>query len=179
MKPIISQNIRVRHPIHFEVGPHSIVDDFCYFSTRVKIGAGTHIASGCSVAGGSMHVFQIGDLSSLSSGVKIWCASNDFTDGLVAIFPEGLEGEDTGIIAGDVIFADYTGVGANSVVMPDNQIPEGTVIGALSYVPPGFKFEPWSVYAGVPVRKVMVRNRGNVLRQAERIRSFWLSNENG
>ena len=179
MKPTISQNIRVRHPDHFEVGPYSIVDDFCYFSTRVKIGAVTHIASGCSVAGGSKHVFQIGDFSSLSSGVKIWCASNDFSNGLVAIFPECWEGEDTGMIEGDVIFGDYTGVGANSVVMPDNQIPEGTVIGTLSYVPPGFKFEPWSVYAGVPVRKVMVRNRGNVLRQAEWIRSSWPRNENG
>lgn len=179
MKPTISQNIRVRHPNHFEVGSYSIIDDFCYFSTRVKIGVGTHIASGCSVAGGSKHAFQIGDFSSLSSGVKIWCASNDFSTSLVAIFPEGLEGEGAGMIVGDVVFGDYTGVGANSVVMPDNQIPEGTVIGALSYVPPGFKFEPWSVYAGIPVRKVGIRDRENVLKQAEWIRSFWLRNEDG
>jgi hypothetical protein len=30
--------------------------------------------------------------------------------------------------------------------MPGNHIPEGTVIGALSFVPAGFSFEPWAVY---------------------------------
>ena len=52
MKPIISPHVRIRHPEHFEIGEHSIVDDFCYFSTRVRIGLCSHIASGCSVAGG-------------------------------------------------------------------------------------------------------------------------------
>ena len=40
---------------------------------------------------------------------------------------------------------------ANAVVMPRNHVPEGTVIGALTYVPPDFPFEPWSAYAGIPV----------------------------
>ncbi len=173
MKAIISKNIRVRIPEHFEVGSYSIVDDFCYFSTRIKIGDGTHIASGCSVAGGGKHTFQIGDLCSLSSGVKIWCASNDFSNSLIAIIPEGCSDEENFMLEGDVTFGDYTGVGANSIVMPQNHIPEGTVIGALSYVPCNFKFEPWSVYAGIPIRKVRNRNRENVLRQAELVRQYW------
>lgn len=52
MKPIISQNIRQRHPDHFEVGNFSIVDDYSYFSTRVIIGICSHIASGCTIGGG-------------------------------------------------------------------------------------------------------------------------------
>lgn len=173
MKPIISKSIRVRYPDLFEVGQHAIIDDFCYFSTQVKIGRGTHIASGCSIAGGRSHVFRIGDYSSLSSGVKVWCASNDFANGLVAVFPEGWTSEETLQIEGDVILGDYTGVGANSVVMPDNRIPEGTVVGALSFVPQGFKFEPWSVYAGIPLRKVGNRNRDMVLKQVEKIHRHW------
>lgn len=80
-------------------------------------------------------------------------------------------------IEGDVILGDYTGVGANSVVMPDNHIPEGTAIGALSFVPPRYRFEPWSVYAGAPIRKVGGRNRDRVLAQAELLRQRLRQNE--
>jgi acetyltransferase-like isoleucine patch superfamily enzyme len=54
--------------------------------------------------------------------------------------------------------------------MPDNDIPEGTTIGALSLVPTRFSFEPWTVYAGTPVRRVGSRNREKVLAQAALIR---------
>ena len=53
--------------------------------------------------------------------------------------------------------------------MPENHLPEGTVIGALSFVPPRFAFEPWSVYAGIPVRRVGDRDQRSVLSQAERL----------
>ena len=62
-----------------------------------------------------------------------------------------------------------TGVGSNSVIMPDNYIPEGVVIGALSFVPSQFKFEPWSVYAGTPVRRIKARDREGVLGQLEKL----------
>ncbi len=169
MKPIISPNSRIRHPDHFIVGEYSIVDDFCYFSTKVRIGRCTHIASGCSVAGGGERQFEIGDYCSLSSGVKIWCTSDDFTNDLVAIIPSGVEQVKNHLISGDVVLENYTAVGSNSVVMPKNTIPEGTVIGALSFVPACFEFQPWSVYAGVPIRYVRPRNRQNVLEQLARL----------
>jgi galactoside O-acetyltransferase len=165
-KPIISKNIRVRCPDNFIVGEYSIIDDYCYFSTKVKIGRCSHIASGCSIAGGKTNKFVLGNYSSLSSGVKIWCTSDDFTNDIVTIIPEGFGKIKNHIIKGDVIFGDFTAVGVNSVVMPDNHIPEGTVIGALSFVSPAFKFKPWAVYAGIPIKFIRYRNKKNVLRQA-------------
>ena len=87
MARIISPNIRVRHPEFFKVGEDSVVDDFCYFSTKVTIGRGSHVASGCSVAGGVGRQFTLGDYCSLSSGVKIWCTSDDFVNDLVTLIP--------------------------------------------------------------------------------------------
>jgi acetyltransferase-like isoleucine patch superfamily enzyme len=170
MNPIISPNIRVRHPDAFEVGNYSIVDDFCYFSTRVRIGFCSHVASGCSIGGGSERLFALGDFSSLSAGVTVWCSSNHFARDLVAIVPScaGEIGDEP--VSGDVIFENYTGAGANSVVMPGNTIPEGTTIGALSFVPPRFAFEPWTVYAGAPIRRVGARDRTRVLAQANLLR---------
>jgi len=169
MKAIVSPHTRIRHLEHFVIGDDSIVDDYCYFSTKVYIGRSTHIASGCSVAGGSIRQFSIGDFSSLSSGVKIWCTSDDFTDDLVTIIPEGCKQVKTHLVSGDVAFGNYTAVGSNSVVMPKNDIPEGTVIGALSFAPAEFKFEPWSVYVGIPLRLVGARNRRGVMEQVRRL----------
>ena len=170
MKPIVSPNTRIRHPQHFEIGDYSIVDDFCYISTRVHIGICSHVASGCSIAGGPAHQFTLGDFSSLSSGVKVWCVSDDFANDIVCILPDDVEDVKAHLITGDVTFGHYTAAGSNAVVMPDNHIPEGTVIGALSFVPSRFRFEPWSVYAGIPARKVGERNRAAVTAQAARLR---------
>jgi acetyltransferase-like isoleucine patch superfamily enzyme len=163
--PIISKNIRLRHPDHFEVGEGSIVDDFCYFSTQVKVGRFSHIASGCSVAGGGDRLFTFGDFSSLSSGVKVWCGSDDFVRDIVTVIPPGFGPIKENFISGDVTFERLTAVGANSIVMPRNHVPEGAVIGALSFVPAEFEFEPWMVYAGVPIRPVKPRDRESVIRQ--------------
>ena len=64
-KPIISKNIRVRCPDNFIVGEYSIIDDYCYFSTKVKIGRCSHIASGCSIAGGKTNKFVLGNYSKI------------------------------------------------------------------------------------------------------------------
>src|SRR5438132_13719635 len=114
MKPIVSPSIRLRHPDAFEVGEDSIVDDFCYFSTRVRIGRCSHVASGCTVAGGGDRQFVLGDFSSLSAGVRIWCASDDFVHDLVTVIPADVPNPKRHLISGDVTFGDYTAVGANS-----------------------------------------------------------------
>jgi acetyltransferase-like isoleucine patch superfamily enzyme len=88
----------------------------------------------------------------------------------VTIVPEQIGPLKQHLISGDVIFDNYTAVGSNSVVMPDNHIPEGTVIGALSLVPARFHFEPWTVYAGIPIRRISDRNRRAVLDQAATLR---------
>lgn len=169
MKPIISPNCRIRHPKQFSVGDYSIIDDYCYFSTRVKVGTCSHIASGCTIAGGKDRLFSLGDYSSLSSGVRIWCTSDDFRNDIITILPEGAKGVKTNLITGDVILKNFTAVGSNSVVMPGNNIPEGTAIGALSFVPANFKFRPWAVYAGIPVKFVCKRNKENIMRQFEEL----------
>lgn len=170
MKPIVSPQSRIRHPEYFEIGDDSIVDDFCYISTRVRIGRCSHIAAGCSIAGGPDRQFVLGDFCSLSAGVRIWCTSDDFANDLVTILPDGAGSIKAHLIVGDVTFGNCTAAGSNAVVMPDNHVPEGTVIGALSFVPPRFAFEPWSVYAGVPVRRVGARNRQAVEAQAAALR---------
>lgn len=164
--PIISKNIRVRVPKDFMIGEGSIVDDFCYFSTKIKVGRFCHVANGVSVGGGRDRLFTLGDYSSISAGVKIWCRSDNFICDMAALAPVGIEIPKKEIV-GDVTLASLTIIGSNAVVMPKNDIPEGVAIGALSFVPPDFAFKPWMVYAGIPVRPIKKRDRDEVLRQRD------------
>ncbi len=113
--------------------------------------------------------FVLGDYCSLSAGVRVWCTSDDFVNDVVTIIPEGAGEVKNHLIRGDVMFGNYCAVGANSVIMPTNKIPEGTAIGALSFVPPGFTFKPWSVYAGIPISYIKPRNKKNVLQQVKEL----------
>lgn len=162
---------RIRHPDAFVVGAHSIVDDFCYFSTQVVIGQCSHVASGCTVAGGRERTFRLGDFSSVSAGVRIWCSSDDFVNDLVTIIPPGVEQPKDHLIVGDVTVGSYTAIGSNTVVMPGVTIAEGAVVGALSFVRAGEQLEPWTVYAGTPARALRPRNRENVMRQVDLLRA--------
>ena len=158
--PIVSPNVRIRVPDHFEIGEGSVVDDWCYFSTRVKIGVGTHIANNVSISGGPERQFTIGDYTGLASGVHVYCESNNYADDLIAI---NLDGGSP--LIGDVTIGNYTGVGTNSIIMPGVILPEGCAVGALSFVPAFAELEPWTLYAGIPVRAIQVRNRERVLSQ--------------
>jgi len=168
---VISPNSRIRYPELITIGDWSIIDDFCYISTRVEIGFSTHIAANVSIIGGKKSLFKIGDLGCLSSGVRAICCSDDFVNDIAGLVPPGYEDVKDHLIHGDIILENYVTVGANSVIMPGVRIPEGTVIGAMSFVTEQI-LEPWSVYAGCPkLRKIGERNKENVLRQIEKIKT--------
>ena len=85
-------HIRVRHPDHFEVGERTPSSTTSATSRRASASASTRTSPpGCRVAGGVARTFRLGDFCSLSSGVKIWCTSDDFVNDVVTIMPAGLE----------------------------------------------------------------------------------------
>jgi acetyltransferase-like isoleucine patch superfamily enzyme len=50
-------------------------------------------------------------------------------------------------------------VGANSVILPGVELGEGSVVGANSLVIKSV--EPWEIVSGVPVKKLMKRQKVN------------------
>ncbi|MBO5285242.1 MAG: hypothetical protein J6B00_05130 [Alphaproteobacteria bacterium] len=161
----LGEYVVIKSKDKLEVGDNVRIADFCRITSACKIASDCEIAPGTYIAGGGdKYHFEMGQYSSLASGVRIWLSSNDYVNELVTHnVPYVKE------IEGDVIMEKYTAVGCNSVVMPQNHIPEGTVIGALSFVPANFKFEPWSVYAGQPIKKIKSRNRENILKTLRKI----------
>jgi len=175
-KVIIGKTVRIRHPEFCTIGNNSIIDDFTYVSTKLQIGKNTHIASSVSIAGGQDYTCTIGDFCSVSAGVKIWCRSNDFVNDLIAIMPKGIK---TNAVEGDVKIENYTGIGSNSVIMPDVTILEGASIGSLSFVKSHQILEPWTVYTGIPAKPTKKRNKKAVLEQLKEFAKFKKIQEKG
>ena len=65
--------------------------------------------------------------------------------------------EYTNVTGGRVILKKFVQLGANTVVMPNITIKEGTSVGAMSFV--NKDLEEWGIYAGIPCRKIKERKR--------------------
>ena len=155
----LGEYVILKKPELLTIGDYCRIADYCRISCKADIGDYVEIAPYTSIAGGGgKHSFTMKGYSSLSAGVKIWLSSNDYVNELVTHALPGVRE-----IMGDVVMEKYTGIGANSVVMPNNHIPEGVSIGALSFVPENYPFEEWTVYAGAPIRAVKKRNKEQVL----------------
>ena len=162
---VLGEYVIIKKPHLVEVGDNVRISDFCRISSACEIGSDCEIACGAYISGGDgKYTFKMGSCSSLAAGVKVWLSSNDYVNELVThSVPYVKE------IEGNVTLEKYTGIGTNSVIMPNNHIPEGVCIGALSFVPSNYKFEPWTVYAGSPIRPVKKRNKENVIKTLKKL----------
>ena len=149
----IDENVFIKHKDTFVAG------DYCNVLSNTMISPHTTLGNHCLIdrfvlIAGSNYKFTMEDFSGLGGGVRIWLQSNDYTNSLISTKAQ---------VTGDVTMKKYSGIGCNSVIMPNNIIPEGTVVGANSFVPPNFPFEEWSVYVGNPIRKIKDRNKESVM----------------
>lgn len=168
-KGLISANTRIRYPQSVKTGVYSIIDDFCYISTVLEIGDYFHIASNCCIIGGQKSSFKGGNFGCISYGVKALCGSDDLVNDISTVLPPHLVDIKNHVIYGNITLDNFVTVGTNTVIMPNVNIPEGVAIGAMSFVPTGFQFEPWTVYAGIKLKKIKVRNKDNIMKQYEEI----------
>ncbi len=136
-------------------GKHVLIDDmvFLLLGPGSSIGSWVHIAYGASVQGSGQLV--VGDFVGISSGVRIFTASDDLTKG--SLTNPTVPDKYRTVKRVPVIIGKHAVIGSNSVVMGGVEIGDGVVVGACSYVPPFAKLEAWTVYAGCPVRKVGIR----------------------
>lgn len=149
----LSRKASVYSPDKIEIGDNVRIDDFCILSGRIVLGSQIHISAYVALYGSKGIV--IGDYSGISPKSLIYSAMDDFSgDYLIGpIHPE----EKTNIRGGTVHICRFVQIGSNSVVFPDLEIGEGSVIGALSLVKESIS--PWGIYAGIPCRYIKPRNK--------------------
>jgi acetyltransferase-like isoleucine patch superfamily enzyme len=150
----ISDKASIYNPECIEIGDNSRIDDFCVISGHVVIGRNVHVAVFCNVAGGDKGVY-LEDFSGLAYGCHVFAQSDDYS-GITLTNPT-IPDEYKSEIKSAVYIKRHSIVGACSLIFPGVVLEEGTAVGAMSMVTK--TTEPWSVYFGIPAKKVKNRKR--------------------
>lgn len=136
------------------IGEGTRVDAFVTITGHGVIGKGCHVGTGACIFGGAG--FEIGNYTGISPGAKFFTGSEDFS-GEWAVGP-GARQELRNVIKAFVRIGSHCNVGANSILLPGSEMPDGCVIGALSLAKG--RLSEWSIWAGVPAKKLKDRTRG-------------------
>lgn len=150
----ISDKASIYNPELMEIGNDSRIDDFCVISGKVTIGQNVHIAVFCNVGGGDVGV-TLEDFCGLAYGCHVFTQSDDYSGQTLTnpTVPDNFKNE-TKL---PVYIRRHSIIGVSSVVFPGVTLEEGTSVGAMSLVTKST--EEWSVYFGVPARRLKTRKR--------------------
>jgi acetyltransferase-like isoleucine patch superfamily enzyme len=148
----ISDKASIYDADRIKIGDNSRIDDFCVVSGRVEIGRNVHIAIFCNIAGGSEGVF-IADFSGIAYGSSVFSQSDDYTGEFLTgpTVPARFKRETKKAVRIDR----HCIIGAGSTIFPGITLAEGTAIGAMTLV--NKPTQAWSVYFGIPARRVGTR----------------------
>lgn len=150
----ISTSASIYDTEKISIGDHSRIDDFCILSGNITIGRNVHITPNCLVAGGEKGiVFE--DFTTIAYQVKVFTQSDDYSGETMtnSTVPKQYKNE----TMRSITIGKYSIVGAGSTIMPGAHLAEGTSVGAMSLVLS--PTEPWSVYVGIPARKMKDRKK--------------------
>ena len=151
---LISRHACLYSPENISIGNNVRIDDFCILSGNITIGSHIHIAAYCALYGADYGIV-LEDYTGLSARATIYAAMDDFSgDYLIGPIHEN---EYTNVTGGEVKICAYSQIGAGALIFPNLIVGEGTVLGAMSMTKQ--ELAPWSIYAGVPARKIKNRSK--------------------
>ena len=165
----IGRNVYFRYPSDVEIGDNVVIDEFCYFTTRVSIGNHCHIAPSCTVIGGREAKFTMEDFCGMAAGVRIVCGSDDYLEGLTNVTIPAQFHPNTTI--GEVVMKRHSIIGTNSVVLPNVVLEDGTAVGAASVVMKSTA--SWKLYVGNPASPLLPRNRKSIEEGERKFLIWW------
>lgn len=166
---IIGKTVRIRYPELVELHDNVIIDDFTFISTGLIMESHSVIMPNCSLTGGTTCQIHLKKYSGIASNCALLTGTHDFSKSLHLVhrndFPQDF-------IRGDITLEEHSIVGCNTTVMPGITIGIGTRVGAQSLV--NQSLADWTLYGGVPVKKIGVVDQENVLNS---LRNFYLGNQ--
>ncbi len=151
---LISDKASVYNPEQIELGDHVRIDDFCVLSGKLTIGRNVHLAVFANLAGGEEGIVM-GDFSGLAYGSQVFTQSDDYSGRTLTnpTVPDEFKRE----TKAKIVVGRHSIIGASSMILPGVTLGEGTAVGAMTMVTKST--EPWSIYFGVPARKIKDRKK--------------------
>jgi len=150
----VSERAAIHDADQIELGDHSRIDDFCVLSGRIRIGRNVHVAVFCNLAGGEQGIV-LEDFAGLAYGCQVFTQNDDYGGHTLTnpTVPDRYKRETKAAVR----IGRHVIVGTQSVILPGVTLAEGTSVGAMSLVTKST--QGWSVYFGVPARRLKARAR--------------------
>ena len=149
------------------IGDHTRIDDFCVLSAgggQLVIGHHVHIAVYSSLIGAGG--FAIGDFTNISSRVALYSSNDDYSG--ESMTNPTVEDAYKNVTHALLTLGRHVIIGSGAVVLPGLTLGDGACIGALSLV--NHDCDPFTVYAGVPARRIKERSKKLLEVEAQRAR---------
>lgn len=150
----ISRNAMIYHPERLELGHDVRIDDFVVISGSVKIHNFVHLSQFCGLYGDEAGI-EIEDYTAVAAKCSIYAVSDDYVGASVPTPMVPMKYKN--MIQKPVHIGKYSILGANTVVLPGVTVGEGTTVGAMSLC--NRSLENWSVYAGIPAKRLKDRDK--------------------
>ena len=151
---LISRKTSIYGSNIMSIGNNVRIDDFCILSGDITLGSYIHIGAYCGLYGASGIIME--DYTGLSPRCTLFSTTDDFS-GDFLISPMS-PAEDCNVIGGRILIKKYSQIGSGTTIMQNLTIEEGVAVGAMSFV--NRSLDEWTIYAGIPVRKIKERKRG-------------------
>lgn len=150
---LISKKASIYSPELISIGNNVRIDDYCILSGKISIGSHIHISAYSALYG--KYGITLEDFTTISGRNIIYSASDDYSGEYLTnpMIPEKY----TNVSGGEVIIKKHSIIGAGCIIMPNLTVEEGTAVGAMSFV--NRSTEPWSIYVGIPAKKIKNRRR--------------------
>jgi dTDP-4-amino-4,6-dideoxy-D-glucose acyltransferase len=163
---VVDDLARILGAAQVSLGHMTRVDAFAVISAThpVSVGVHVHISVGVKIFASGGRV-DVGDFAGLSADVKVYTASDDYTNG--ALTNPTVPRDFRDITSGVVSIGRHAIVGAGSVLLPGVSLGEGSSVGALSLVRENVA--PGVVVAGIPAKPIGRRDVGRLRELEERL----------
>lgn len=151
----ISSDARIYGQENISIGNNVRIDDFVTLSATngyIDIRNNVFIAKGCHLSG--FYGIILSDFSSMAAFTTIYSASDDYFGNFLTA--QAIPQEYTSHIGGTVNVGKHVIIGCHTTIIGQCSLGDGCSIGAMSLIVKDL--DEWSIYAGVPARKIKDRS---------------------
>ena len=151
---LISKKAVIYTADQIELGDNVRIDDFCILSGKIIMGSFIHIGV-CTRLSGSRGGLIMKDFSGVSYNSTVIASSDDYSGEYLTNPTVPMKYRKT--YPKQVVFEKHSLVSSHCMVLAGVTLGEGCAVGAMSLVMKDV--EPWSIYAGVPAKKIKERKK--------------------
>lgn len=143
------------------IGENTRIDALSFISGVVEIGRNVHVSPFCILSG--KNCINIGDFCTISGGVKMYTSNADYSKNPGGLTNPTIPNKFKSWYGAPITLEKHVMVGADALILPNNVLYEGCVIGAKTIVPTKYYPKAWTRYAGVKIKPIGYRRKDKVL----------------